>query len=317
MPGENKVFAVKQRSGKQPLAKYLAARLGVVQPWAEDLLRNGHVALDDQPADENQLINLSQGSHTIEVRFPHDWPKHMAPKQMDLDFLHQDEHLAVVNKPPGIVVHPARGHLTANTLQNGLRYAYRHLIALPGTTIGSPHRLDKDTSGAIVFALKRDVYANLVQQFSRAKPHKQYLAVVAGNPDFDYCVCDKPIGPHPERKGYGAVVPEERGGKISCTDFAVVERFDGWAILNATPRTGRPHQIRIHAAYLGLPLAGDADYNPNPEFLGFKRQALHAAILEFIHPATGVPLRVNAPLAPDIAERIQALRNAQAKGTTL
>lgn len=310
LPGSTVLFNVKQRSGKQPLAQYLASRLGVVQPWAEDLIRRKHVKLDNAPAAEDQFINLSDGSHVIEVFFPHDWPRHMTPKRMDLDFLFQDEYLAVVNKPPGIVVHPARGHLDNNTLQNGMRHHYKGLLSNPETTIGSPHRLDKDTSGAIVFALRRDVYIDLVRQFTETKPHKEYIAVVVGEPHFDFLLCDEPIGSHSEKRGLGAVVPEVDGGKPSRTEFSVLERFDGWAVIRAIPHTGRPHQIRIHAAYLGLPIAGDKDYNPAPERFGFLRQALHAEALGFVHPVTGERVTVNAPLANDIEERIVFLRTS-------
>lgn len=308
IPESDVVFNVKQRTGKQPLATYLASRMGVIQPWVEDLIQNSHVKLDGIVALPNQPINLADSVHRIDVHIPDNWPKHMAPTKMNLEFIHQDEWLAVVNKPPGIVVHPARGHLDANTLQNGLRYQYRHLLKSPDATIGSPHRLDKDTSGAIVFALQRDVYIDLVRQFTEAKPHKEYIAVVVGYPEFDTLVCDRPIGPHPDRHDIGAVVSAAKGGKPSRTDFSVIERFDGWAVLKATPHTGRPHQIRIHAASLGLPLAGDTGYNPQPDKFGFPRQALHAATLAFIHPLSGTRLVVDAPLARDIAERIEALR---------
>lgn len=312
IPGSDVVFPVKQRSGKQLLATYLAARMGIVQTWAEDLIRNSHVKLDNHIALPEQLINLSDGTHQINVHIPCDWPRHMIPKKMDLDFLYQDEYLAVINKPPGIVVHPARGHLDANTLQNGMRYHYKHLLHLENTTIGSPHRLDKDTSGAIVFALQRDAYIHLVKQFSAAKPHKEYIAVVVGNPDFENLVLDQPIGPHPERKGFGAVIPEHMGGKTSRTDFQVLERQDGWATVKATPQTGRPHQIRIHSASLGLPLAGDRDYNDRPDLLGFPRQALHAQALTFHHPVTGKHIVVQAPLAEDLKKRIDELKQSHA-----
>lgn len=298
-PGSTAVFPVKNRSGKKPLATYLASRLGVVDAWAGDLIRRGCVTVDGRAARADDAINLSDGTHTLEVRFPVDWPRHMALTEMELDVLHEDEHLVVLNKPPGIVVHPARGHLDNQTLQNGMRFRHRNLLADKETTIGSPHRLDKDTSGAIVFALTRTVYAALVDQFSRALPHKEYLAVVDGDPGFDEYSCESPLGADPERKGLTAVVPPEQGGKHARTDFTVLRRGRGWALVNAVPHTGRPHQIRSHAASLGIPLAGDREYNPRPERLGFPRQALHAARLGFLHPATNETLRVDAPLPED------------------
>lgn len=306
-PGSTAVFPVKNRSGKKTLSAYLASRLGVVEPWAADLLRRGCVALDGFAAAPDAVINLSAGPHSIEVRFPIDWPRHMALTEMDLDILYEDEHLVVLNKPPGVVVHPARGHLDSQTLQNGMRSRYSRLLAHRETTIGSPHRLDKDTSGAIVFALTRQTYAGLVEQFSLALPRKEYLAVVDGDPDFDETSCRSPLGPDAERKGLGAVVPLERGGKNARTDFRVLRRGSGWALLAAVPHTGRPHQIRIHAASLGLPLAGDREYNTHWDRLGFPRQALHAAALTFRHPATGETLRVEAPPPEDFRLPLAAL----------
>lgn len=309
IPGQTVVFPVKNRSGKKDVAVYLASRLGVVDPWAEALVRDGHVRVDGETAAVGDTINLSAGPHVIEVYIPHDWPRHMAATEMPLDILHEDERLVVLNKPAGIVVHPARGHLDCQTLQNGMRHRYRHLLSLPETTIGSPHRLDKDTSGAIVFALDRVAYANLVEQFSTGMPHKEYLAVVDGAPGFEEMSCDSPLGNDPCRKGLGTVVSCENGGKAARTDFTVLERGDGWALLRAVPFTGRPHQIRIHAASLGLPLAGDRDYNPEWERSAFPRQALHASALSFTHPGTGATLRVEAPPPEDFRLALERLRH--------
>ncbi len=308
VPGSNLVFPVKNRSGKKTLASYLAARLGVVEAWAQILIDNGQVKLDQSVALPTQIINLSAGPHCIEVHFPENWPPHMAPEPMQLDLLHEDQHLVVLNKPPGIVVHPARGHLDGITLQNGLRHRYRQRLGLPDVTIGSPHRLDKDTSGVIVFALTTPVYVSLVEQFANALPQKEYLAVLVGIPDFHNCVCEKPLGNDPNRRGLGAVIPTEKGGKYARTDFTVLERGNGWALARAVPKTGRPHQIRIHAASMGLPVAGDRDYNPAPERFAFPRQALHAAALTFNHPVAGQALRVESPLPEDLAAALGKLR---------
>lgn len=308
VPGSVAIFNVKNRSGKKPLVTYLASRLGVVDAWAEDLLAGGHVRLDDAPVGPGALINLSAGPHAIRVEFPETWPKHMGATPMFLDVIHEDDRLVALNKPPGVVVHPARGHLDNQTLQNGIRHRYRHLLGRENTTLGSPHRLDKDTSGAIVFAIDRETYAALVEQFSSSLPHKEYLAVLDGDPDFEEHTCSEAVGGDPERKGLGRTVPESQGGKAARTDFRILERGRGWALALAVPHTGRPHQIRIHAASLGLPLAGDRDYNPTPERLGFARQALHAVALAFTHPATGRELRVEAPLAGDMRQGIEALK---------
>lgn len=301
-------MVVKNRTGKQPLAQYLGARIGVVETWALDLIESGCVRLDGVVARPDDLINLSAGPHELEVHFPDTWPRHMAATKMPLDIVYEDDDCVVLNKPPGVVVHPARGHLDNQTLQNGMRYRYRHLLPDERTTIGAPHRLDKDTSGALVFALNRPAYANLVRQFTASTPHKRYLAVLDGAPDFTEYSCQSPLGNDPARKGLGCVLPPEQGGKSARSDFRVLERGEGWALALVTPHTGRPHQIRIHAASLGLPLAGDRDYNPQWERLDFPRQALHAVALAFDHPATGVRLNVNAPVAADMRAALARLR---------
>lgn len=307
-PGSTAVFHVKNRSGKKSLATYLGSRLGVVDAWAAELIESGNVTLDGAIAKSGDCINLSAGPHELEVRFPETWPRHMAATEMDLDILYEDASLVVVNKPPGIVVHPARGHLDNKTLQNGMRHRYRHLLANPDTCVGPPHRLDKDTSGVIVFALVRSAYIDLVRQFSAGQPHKEYLAILDGRPDFEFRVCDFPIGPDPDTRGLGTVVPPENGGKTARTDFSIIEKGNGWALARAVPHTGRPHQIRLHAAKLGVPIAGDRDYCPTPDRLGCKRQALHAQALTFRHPDTGALQRVAAGIPSDMLASLARLR---------
>ncbi len=255
-PGSTAVFVTKNRSGKKNLAGYLASRLGVVDDWARDLIAGGRVDVDGQTAVPGGTINLSDGAHEIVVRFPDAWPRHMAATEMPLDILHEDEFLLVLNKPAGIVVHPARGHLDNQTLQNGVRHRYRHLLGKDGVTLGSPHRLDRDTSGVIVFAIETRTYIDLVGQFSASTPHKTYVALLDGSPDFARKTVDAPLGRDPERKGCGTVLSVEAGGKTARTDFEILESGrasgKGWALARATPFTGRAHQIRIHAASLGL-----------------------------------------------------------------
>lgn len=310
-PGSTAFFSVKQRSGKIKLARYLAARLGVVEPWAADLVDNGLVKLDGMPTGPGECINLSAGPHTMEVTFPEAWPRHMAATEMALDIVYEDEHVVGLNKEAGRVVHPARGHLDNQTMQNGMRHRYRHLLGREDATIGPPHRLDKDTSGVILFSLTRSGYTNLVNQFSTGKPHKEYIAVASGNPDFSELTCNLPIGPDPDHRGRGKILGVERGGKTARTDFRVLEKGNGWAAMLAVPHTGRAHQIRIHAAALGLPLLADAEYNARPGEFGFHRQALHASVLCFSHPFDGRPMRIEAPLPDDMRLLIRRLRGTE------
>lgn len=300
LPGQTARFETRNRSGKKPLAGYLASRLGVVDAWAADLIAGGCVTMDGAPARFGALINLSGGRHLIEVRFPGAWPRHMGATEMPLDILHEDEHLVAVNKPPGIVVHPSRGHLDNRTLQNGVRYRYRHLLHLGSACVAPPHRLDKDTSGVIVFALTRAAYAGLVRQFSANEPRKTYLAIVDGTPDFEETASREAIGRDQVNPRRGALVGENRGGKPAETFFRVLAAGNGLALVEAKPKTGRSHQIRLHLAGLGLPVAGDRDYHPDPDRHGAPRQALHAIRLELAHPVSGEHLAFSAAFPGDL-----------------
>ena len=312
-PGSLVRFPLKQRPGApRDAAAYLATRLAVPGDWVVPLVWEGRVSVDGATLRVGDTIDLARAVE-LAVQLPDAWPPHLAPTPMDLSVLHEDEHLLALDKPPGVIVHPARGHLDNQSLQNGVRHRHRDRIGRPGVTLGSPHRLDLDTSGVVVFALTTAAYRDLVEQFSNAQPHKEYLLLVDGRPDFDQTTVSAPLGPHPTRRGCGAIVPEHEGGKPSRTDFHVLDAGADWGFLRAVPHTGRAHQIRIHAARLGLPLLADADYNPTPGPAGARsgmtRQALHAAVLRLRHPATGAPLRLEAPLPEDFLkarERLQA-----------
>lgn len=305
--GQKVLFPVKPRSGKKRLSHYLAARLGVVETWATALLDQGAVTLDGVVSTGETFINLSDGSHVIEVTFPEAWPRHMVATEMDLDILYEDEHLVALNKPPGIVVHPARGHLDGKTLQNGLRHRHRDRIGRPDVTIGAPHRLDKDTSGVVVFALTRPVYIELVRQFTAGEPKKKYFALADGVASFTEQVANQAIGVDPDFPQRGKLVSVEEGGKTATTYFTVMKKWSNITLLEARPQTGRPHQIRLHAAGLGLPLIGDKEYNPDHARHGDLRQLLHAAELTFTHPVHGGRLTVVAPMPEDMAGFITRL----------
>ncbi|MDR2390676.1 MAG: RluA family pseudouridine synthase [Planctomycetota bacterium] len=310
--GSTGEFFVACRSGKKDLAGYLGSRLGVAEAWAADLLALGCVSLDGRIAHPGETINLSAGPHRLAVHFPEAWPRHMAAVEMPLSVLYEDPWLIALDKPPGIVVHPARGHLDNRTLQNGVRYRFRNRLNAPDTCLAPPHRLDRNTSGVIVFALVRKAYAELVRQFSERLPRKTYLAILDGQAGFSQFSHRGDIAPDPERKGFGRVVPPGKGGKAAWTDFHILESGRDWSLAKAILHTGRQHQIRVHAADLGLPLVGDDDYNPDHLRHNPARQALHAAVLEFDHPLEpGRRLRIEAPLPSDFQETLVRLRQRE------
>lgn len=302
VPGSTLRFEVKRRSGIKDLAAYVASRMGVVPAWVEELVGDGRVDLDGCTAGPGQTINLSAGRHEITVRLPEAWPRHMAAVDMPLAVLYEDDALLVLDKPAGVVVHPARGHLDNNTLQNGVRYRYHHLLGQENVTIGPAHRLDKDTSGVVAFSRSTAAYKELVRQFTHGEPRKEYFAIMEGCPAFSSVTVEAAIGRDPVKRGLGKV--HGAGEKQAVTVFEILEKGNGWTLARAIPITGRAHQIRIHAAWLGYPLASDTEYGGTPGFLGLRRHGLHAAALTLAHPISGNRLHVRAPMPADMVEAL-------------
>lgn len=250
-------------------------------------------------------------------------------EEIALDFLHVDDVMAAVNKPPGMVVHPAKGNWKG-TLAGALLW---HLgPAAPGapgaglSTVGGPtrpgivHRLDRDTSGVIVVARSEEAHHRLARQFERRTVEKTYLAVVQGEPRFDRDEIDLPIGIHPYQRERMAVRADHSTSRPAVTRFEVLERYGKGALLKVMPKTGRTHQIRVHLAAMGCPILADSLYSGrgvvDRTFLGLRgdarpvlsRQALHAASLVVDHPTSAARTRFEAPLPDDLAALLAVLR---------
>lgn len=287
---------------------YLTARLSLPETWVQRLLTGGCVQVDGQVCQPHQNLDLGPGM-IIQVAFPDNWPPHLQPTALPLSILHEDQAILVLDKPPGIAVHPARGHMDSKTLQNAVLYHCRERSGEEDVICAPSHRLDLDTSGVIVFAITRDAHRSLVSQFTARSTHKEYLALVEGEPAFDTTEVIAPLGRDPERPSRGQVLALYAGGKDARTDLHVLERGRGWALVRANPRTGRPHQVRIHLQHMGLPVIGDREYHPCPERHHAPRHALHASRLAIVHPASGKPTCFSAPLAPDMQELLDRLRS--------
>jgi 23S rRNA pseudouridine1911/1915/1917 synthase len=250
-----------------------------------------------------------------------------AAEDIPLDFLHLDEWLAAVDKPPGMVVHPAKGNWKG-TLAGALKW---HLERADGaatlglSTAGGPtrpgivHRLDRDTSGVIVVARTEEVHHALAKQFEQRTVAKTYLAITHSAPQLDRDEIDLPIGIHPYQREKMAVRRGHSTSRDAVTRYEVLQRFRGGALVKVTPRTGRTHQIRVHLAAIGCPVLCDGLYSGRtviePSFLGLPagppliaRQALHAARLEITHPATQARLVLEAPLPADMQRVLEAMR---------
>jgi 23S rRNA pseudouridine1911/1915/1917 synthase len=242
------------------------------------------------------------------------------PEDMPLSVVHEDARLIVVDKPAGLVVHPAGG-ARRGTLVNALLAHTRDLSGVGGVLRpGIVHRLDRGTSGLLVVAKDDATHRSLARQFAGRSVSKEYLALVLGVPPAREGTIAAPIGRDPvHRKRMSARVPR---GREARTDYAVVEAFDGAALLRVRPHTGRTHQIRVHLASIGHPVAGDATYGgtrmppsrraaAREALRSLRRPGLHAAALAFTHPETGQAVRFESPVAADIALVLELLRAAR------
>ncbi|MGQ0526390.1 MAG: 23S rRNA pseudouridine(1911/1915/1917) synthase RluD [Betaproteobacteria bacterium] len=267
-------------------------------------VREQHVTLDGRTAVPSEKL---RGGERIEILAEPD-PEVLAHRAQDipLEVVYEDETLLVVNKPPGLVVHPGSGNWDGTLLNALLRHAPQ-LERLPRA--GIVHRLDKDTSGLLVVARTLAAQTDLVRQLQARTVTRSYLALVHGNVPRDGKV-DAPIGRHPAHRTRMAVVTR---GKPAVTHYEIVERYATTTLLRCRLETGRTHQIRVHLNSIGYPLVGDPVYGkkrPLPGSLRFERQALHADKLVLVHPATRRERTWRAPLPDDFRELLAAVKEA-------
>jgi 23S rRNA pseudouridine1911/1915/1917 synthase len=270
------------------------------------LVTAGEVTLRGQRARPADRV---QAGDEVTVRVPEAAPTSLAPEAIPLDVVYEDADLLVVNKPAGLVVHPAPGH-ASGTLVNALLAHAPELAGGPATwSIGGEqrpgivHRLDKDTSGLMVVAKHERAQRFLAAQLKNREMDKRYLALVDGRPSADSGTIDAPIARDPRHPQQMGVVP---GGRPAITHFHVLRRFDRYALLECKPVTGRTHQIRVHLAAIGCPVAGDATYGRKPAALPLSRHFLHAARLTF-RLVSGDERTFEAPLPDELTRLLDRL----------
>ena len=248
------------------------------------------------------------GGESLCIQVPAAEPQALVAEPIPLDIVYQDDEVIVVNKAAGMVVHPASGH-PSGTLVNALLSHVPQLALVGGTRRpGIVHRLDKDTSGLIVVALTEPTRLAIKAQFQARTVRKHYLALVEGVLSPPDGVVDAPIARSKHRRKRMAVV---QGGRPAQTEFHTLESFSAHTLIEALPKTGRTHQIRVHLAFLGHPLVGDMVYGRRKRTAPLKRHFLHASQLSFLLPASGRELSLTSPLPSDLAHALNWLRRGQ------
>ena len=274
---------------------------------AQKLIEAGAVRLNGKIPKKNDRLNLGD---TVEYTIPEPKEVDIAPKDIPLEIVYEDEDVAVINKPKGLVVHPAAGHQD-DTLVNGLLYAMGDSLSGINGELrpGIVHRIDKDTSGLLAIAKNDLAHTVLASQLKDHSMARTYEAIVCGSFREDSGTVDAPIGRHPTDRKKMCVT--QRNSKPAVTHWEVVERFRGYTHIRCRLETGRTHQIRVHMAYIGHPILGDTVYGHKKPELGQSSQCLHAGALCFRHPRDGRPILVFAPLPDYFQQVLEKLRKME------
>ncbi|MDL2254120.1 RluA family pseudouridine synthase [Ruminococcaceae bacterium OttesenSCG-928-I18] len=287
--------------------RFIALRCSLSRSVAQRLLEEGHVLLNGQNPAKSRL--LAAGDHLfIEIPLPKESP--LLAEEIPLDIFYEDAHLLVVDKPKGMVVHPSPGH-DGGTLVNALLHHCTGGLSGIGGELrpGIVHRIDKDTSGLLVVAKDDETHAGLSAQFAQHSIHREYQAVVYGRFKEPTGQIDAPIGrSHTDRKKMAVT---QRNAKQALTFYEVVAEYPGFTHLKLRLQTGRTHQIRVHMAEIGHPVAGDTVYGPKNSIGKLKGQCLHAGRLGFVHPVTQRELLFESPLPPYFADFLRKLYNTR------
>lgn len=295
-------YELKVKKGQERLDKYVARRIkSLSRTRTQELVHKKNILVNGQAAKVSYQV---QAGDQITVNVPAVKPLAVKAENIPLDIVYEDQDVIVVNKPQGMVVHPAAGH-PDHTLVNALLYHTRDLAASPeGFRPGIVHRIDKDTSGLLMIAKNAQARESLEKQLAHKTNKRLYLAIVHGTFSENAGTIDAPIGRNPHYRKKMAVVAN---GKHAVTHFKVLERFRAYSLIECRLETGRTHQIRVHLAYIGHPVAGDPLYGPRKTLKGHG-QFLHAAVLGFKHPRTGQWLEFRVAPPPIFEQTLAKLK---------
>lgn len=292
------IIKASDRSAGERLDKFIADNSEISRSYAAKLCEDGAVVSENAALTKKYKI---RGTETIEISVPEPIEPEAKPEDIPLEIVYEDNDVIIVNKPQGMVVHPAAGN-ESGTLVNGLLFHCGDgLSAINGVVRpGIVHRIDKDTSGLIIAAKNNEAHLSLAEQWQSSKPLRKYVALVNGNIKEDAGTINKPIARHPNDRKKMAVVS---GGREAITHFKALERFGMYTLVECTLETGRTHQIRVHMASIGHSVVGDKTYGIKKEKFNLNGQLLHAKTLGFIHPTRGERMEFTSEL-PDYFENI-------------
>lgn len=272
----------------------------------QKLIQDGDIVINEQIITQKKTI-VKLGDR-IEINLPEIKPSSLQPENIPLDILYEDDYLLIINKPAGLVVHPAPGHYSG-TLVNAILAHCPNLKGIGGIERpGIVHRLDKDTTGAIVIAKTEFALHHLQAQIQAKTAKRQYLGIVHGSPSQDHGTIDLPIGRHPIHRQKMAIIPLEKGGRKAVTHWQVEKRLGNYSLLHFSLETGRTHQIRVHSSHIGHPLVGDTAYSSGRSVgVNLTGQALHAYQLTVAHPISGEIIEAHAPLPDEFTKLLTVL----------
>ena len=286
------------------LDAFLSADGALTRSQAARLIAEGRVRVNGKPAAKSARLS---GGETVTVDVPQLRETALPPQDIPLDVVYEDDDVIVVNKPTGLVVHPAPGHPDGTLVNALLHHCGDSLSGIGGEKRpGIVHRIDRDTSGLIIAAKNDAAHAFLSAQLSDHTLARTYECLVTGSLKQDSGTVNAPIGRHPADRKKMAVVA---GGRPAVTHWEVVARYPGVTHLRCRLETGRTHQIRVHMAHIGHPILGDTVYGAKKPVPGLTGQCLHATGLRFIHPRTGDPVELHCPLPPEFTAMLQKLQN--------
>ena len=301
-------FELRVTGESERLDRWLADQL---PDWSrsrlQKLVEQGQVTLNGQICTSKKAT--VQAGDRVHLTIPAATPLALEPENIPLDILYEDDELIVLNKPAGLVVHPAPGH-ESGTLVHALLAHCPNLAGIGGVQRpGIVHRLDKDTSGAIVIAKTDRAHQHLQAQLKAKTAQREYLAIVYGSPATNSGTIDLPIGRHPIDRKKMAIVPIEKGGRHAVTHWQVLDRLGNYTLMQFRLETGRTHQIRVHTTQMGHPIVGDPVYGSGRSIgVNLTGQVLHAHKLHLEHPLTGKPVEAIAPLPAEFLKLLQVLR---------